>query len=218
MPVNKFTIFVIIFAAALLLGGLALAMTGSASFNVGLNVTSPISGYIKSAAPEGRIGAEGTNWDGLVFITIKKSGVTKFQMSEVTSTDVLGRHLSPIDFTGVTPDTYDIYIEGHQSLTRKMSGVALVEGLNRLNFTQPDNSTATGTVRLLAGDISGATSSPGVMGDDVVNAVDLDILISHLDQDDPTGRGIRANLNQDPVINSVDMSLMLDNLDKEGDQ
>jgi hypothetical protein len=217
MKRSQTTIFLIIFTIALLSGCLAYA--ASQGFNVSFEVSSPVSVFVKWAAPEGRVGPAGTNWDTLYYLTVKDpGGVTVFTMPALTSTDVLGRDLYPIDLTGVGNGTYNIFIKGHQSLTLKMSNVTLAAGLNRLNFTQADNSTATGTVRLLAGDISGSTSSPAVMGDDVINAVDLDILLNRLDEDDFSTRGIRANLNQDVVVNSVDMSLMLDNLDKEGDQ
>ncbi len=217
---NQIIIFSIISAATIFSGCLAYAASrASQSFNVSFQV-GQTSVYLQSAAPEGRVGSAGTNWDTLYYLTVKTpgGGTTLFTMPALASTNVLGRDLTPIILTGVAEGTYDIYIKGHQSLTRKMSNITLAAGLNRLNFTQPDNSTATGTVRLLAGDISGATSSPAVMGDDVVNAVDLGILLNHLDETDPTDRDIRANLNQDSVVNSVDMSLMLDNLDKEGDR
>ena len=218
MGVNKKIIGIILFLLAILSGGLVYAQV--TNFNVGLAViTSPVTAYVKWIAPQGRVGADGTNWDTLYYIKVKAAGggSTLFTMSTLSSTDNLGRDLTPIEFTGLSAGTYDIYVKGHQSLTKKMSNVVLAEGLNRLNFTQADNSVATGTVRLLAGDISGATSSPSAMGDNVVNSVDLGILIDHLDQNDSTGNAVRANLNQDPAVNSVDLSLLIDNLDKNGD-
>ena len=183
-----------------------------------LNVYNPQSVYIQWAAPEGRVGPDGTNWDTLYYLKVKSGGTTLFTMPTLSSTDVSGSDLTPISLPGIGNGSYDFFIKGHQSLTRKLSGVNISSGLTRLNFTQADNSATLGPIRLLAGDINGSTSSPQTMGDDVVNAVDLGILLDDIDKDDPTNRSIRSNLNQDPVVNSVDMSLMLGNIDKEGDQ
>lgn len=185
-----------------------------------INVYDPQSVYVKWAVPEGRVGPDETNWDTLYFLTIKSTTDNSivFTMPTLASTDIQGKDLNPINLTGVSNGVYDFYIKGHQSLTLKMSNIPLTGGLHRLNFSQSDNSESLGPLRLLAGDISGSTSSPVTMGDDVINSVDLSILLNHLDEDDPTHRDLRANLNQDPVVNSVDMSLMLNNLDKEGDK
>ncbi len=215
-PAKIVTIFCLI-AAVSASGGLVFA--ASQGFNVSLEVSSPVNAYVKWAIPEGRVGAAGTNWDTIFYVTVKTAdgATTLFTMPALATTDTWGRYLTPINM-GVGPGTYDIFIKGHHSITKKLDNVALAAGLNRLNFTQADNSTATGTIRLLAGDISGSTSSPATMGDDVINAVDLSIILSHLDEPDPTSRDIRANINQDPAVNSVDLSLMLNNLDAEGDQ
>lgn len=203
---------------SLTLLGAGVVQSASQELKAKINVFSPQSVYIQWAVPEGRVGSAGTNWDTQYYLTVKSlGGSTLFTMPELAMTDVEGQDLEPIALTGLGNDHYDVFIKGHQSLTRKMSNVLLSGGLTRLNFSQADNSTTLGTVRLLAGDISGATSSPSVMGDDVINAVDLGILLGQLDEADPTSRAIRANLNQDTIVNSVDMSLMLNNLDEEGD-
>ncbi len=185
-----------------------------------VNVYSPRNVYVAWAVPEGRVGLPGTNWDTLYYLTVKdpSDGSILFSTSTLARTNVTGKDLTQVALLNVGVGAYNFYIKGHQSLTRKLSNVSLPSGLSPLNFTQPDNSPTFGTVRLLAGDINGATTSPAVMGDDVINAVDLGIMLSHLDQADPSTRDLRPNLNQDPVVNSVDMSLLLNNLDKEGDR
>jgi len=215
---KKIILGAIIISGVLLAGGIIYA--ASQGFNVTFEVSSPVSAYIKWAIPEGRVGAAGTNWDTMFYIKVKTAdgSATLYTQPTLVTSDTWGRYNTLIDLSSVGAGTYDIYIKGHHSLTKKMDDITLAEGQNRLNFTQPDNSTATGTVRLLAGDISGATSSPALMGDDVINAVDLNIMLDHLDETDPTTRDIRANVNQDPEINSVDLSLLLNNLDQEGDQ
>jgi hypothetical protein len=215
----------IIFSLSLFLlaisASLVLAVTASETMMVRLGVSGAMSATINMVKPEGRVGAAATNWDTDFYIKVRSSdGATLlFSQAYTTSTDNRGKFLTnPITVTGVVAGTYDIYLKGGQHLTRKMNDIAMVNGLNVLNFTQPDNSTATGTVVLLAGDINGSTTTPATMGDDVVNSVDLNIILGVLDNDDLTGNVIRANLNQDIVVNSVDLSMLIDNLDKEGDQ
>jgi len=183
------------------------------------NVYSLRSVYIKWAVPEGRVGLAGTNWDTLYYLTVKDPSDNSilFSTTTLSQTDIEGKDLTAIPVPNVGSGAYNFYIKGHQSLTKKLSNISLLSGLSQLNFTQADNSATLGSLLLLAGDISGSTSSPSTMGDDVINAVDLSIMLNSLDDDDPTTRGLRPNLNQDPVVNSVDMSLLLNNLDKEGD-
>ena len=138
-------------------------------------------------------------------------------MPSLATTTVEGKYSGQLPL-GVASGVYDIGIKTHQHLTKMLRGVTLSDGANVLNFTQASNTVPFGAIRLLAGDISGSTSTPATLGDDVVNSVDLSILINDLDRDDATGRGIRANLNQDSVVNSVDLSLMLKNLDVAGEQ
>ena len=188
---------------------------------VSLSVTAEIAGTIKSAAPEKRAGAQGTNWDTNFYITVRTPDDTDdsilFTMTNLASTNELGRYLTPISFGELTPGPYDVTFKGHQHLTKKLNNINLISGNNILNFTQANNSIATGTVELIAGDISGDGLTVATLGDDVINSVDLGIMLNGLDNDDPTGNTIRANLNQDIVVNSVDLSVLINNLDLEGD-
>jgi hypothetical protein len=210
-----FRIFFVTFA--ILVAGFAYGATQDLIIRT--NVYSLRSVYIKWAVPEGRVGLAGTNWDTLYYLTVKDPSDNSilFSTTTLSQTDIEGKDLTAIPVPNVGSGAYNFYIKGHQSLTKKLSNISLLSGLSQLNFTQADNSATLGSLLLLAGDISGSTSSPSTMGDDVINAVDLSIMLNSLDDDDPTTRGLRPNLNQDPVVNSVDMSLLLNNLDKEGD-
>ena len=216
MRINFKKIFFICLALFFLFGtGYALG----ADYLIRLGVSGNSQAVINMIAPEGRVGAQATNWDTNFYLTVKTLGdSTIYTQPVLAASDDRGKYLTPIDLTGVVSGNYNILIKGAQHLTRKMSNISLSDGLNTLNFTQSDNSTATGTVVLLAGDINGTGVDPATLGDDVINAVDLNIMLAVLDQDDLTGNTVRANLNQDIVVNSVDMSLLLKNLDVEGDQ
>jgi len=174
---------------------------------------------VQWAVPEMRVGATSTNDDATFYLTVRDPAThaVVFTVPSLSTTTVEGKYLGQIPLT-VTAGNYDVGVKTHQHLTKVLRGVNLSDGPNVLNFTQASNTAPFGTVRLLAGDVSGSTSSPATLGDDVVNSVDLSILINDLDRDDATNRGIRANLNQDPVVNSVDLSLMLKNLDVTGEQ
>ena len=178
-----------------------------------------ITATIQWAVPELRVGATSTNDDVIFYLSIKDPATHSvlYSMPALASTTVEGTYLTPIALGSVVPGTYDIAIKTHQHLSKILRNVNVSSGNLVLNFSQPDNSSTYGDVRLLAGDISGSTSTPADLGDDVVNSVDLSIIINDLDKVDSSHRGIRSNLNQDPVVNSVDLSLMLKNLDLEGD-
>jgi len=186
------------------------------------DATSSMDVYIQWAVPESRVGATSTNDDAIFYLTVRTSNNTDdvilYQMPDLKKTTIAGTYSTSITITGLTADTYDIGIKTHQHITKVLQDIPLSDStITRLNFTQPDNSTTYGSIRLLAGDISGTTSTPADLGDDVINSVDLSIMINDLDKDDMSGNGIRSNVNQDPVVNSVDLSLLLKNLDLEGD-
>ncbi len=186
------------------------------------DVTSTMSVTIQWAVPEMRVGATSTNDDAIFYLTIRTpqntDDVILYQMPNLATTTVEGIYNTTIEIPGLTVGNYDVGIKTQQHITKILQEVFLTDTTTTvLNFTQADNSSPYGTIRLLAGDVSGTTSTPATMGDDVVNSVDLSIMINELDKDDFTGNDIRSNLNQDPVINSVDLSLMLKNLDLEGE-
>ncbi|MBU2566255.1 hypothetical protein KKG46_01705 [Patescibacteria group bacterium] len=178
-----------------------------------------VTATIQWAVPELRVGATSTNDDAIFYLTLKdpSTHAVLYTTPTLASTTVQGTYLTPLDLGSVAPGFYDIGIKTHQHLTKILRSVPLSSGNVVLNFSQADNSSPFGDIRLLAGDISGSTTTPATLGDDVVNSVDLSIIINDLDKDDLSHRGIRSNLNQDPVVNSVDLSLMLKNLDLEGD-
>lgn len=198
------------------------AYSASTGFNVGLRVIMPPQVLVQWAVPEGRVGAPGTNWDELFYVYTKSSDGATFLDSFATPQmlSVQGTYLTTTTFTNMdSAGIYDVYLKGWQHISRKLNDVYLGDMVPAvLNYSQTDNSSPLGSVVLLAGDISGVGNSTTTMGDDVINAVDLGIMIDRLDEDDPTGNVIRANLNQDVVVNSVDMSLLLKNLDAEGDR
>lgn len=173
---------------------------------------------IQWAIPEMRVNATTTNEDALFYLVVKDpiTHAVMYTMPFLATTTLQGTYPTPLEL-GVDDGTYDIGIKTHQHLTSILRNVNLT-GATVLNFTAASNTSPFGPDELLAGDISGATSSPAVLGDDVVNSVDISIMIGDLDRNDVTNRGIRANLNQDPVVNSVDLSLMLKNLDVNGEE
>lgn len=186
------------------------------------DATSTMNVFIEWAVPESRVGATSTNDDAIFYLTVRTANdaddTILWQMPNLATTSVDGTYATSITITGLSNGTYDVGIKTHQHITKILQDITLSDAtVTRLNFTQPDNSVTYGDVRLLAGDISGTTSTPAEMGDDVINSVDLSIMIVDLDKDDFTGNDIRSNVNQDPVINSVDLSLLLKNLDLEGE-
>lgn len=186
------------------------------------DATTTMSVFIQWAVPELRVGATSTNDDAIFYLTVRTANdaddTVLWQMPSLATTFVDGTYATSIAITGVANGTYDIGIKTHQHITKILQDIPLTDSTTtRLNFTQADNSASYGDIRLLAGDISGTTSTPADLGDDVINSVDLSIMIVDLDKDDPTGNDIRSNVNQDPVINSVDLSVLLKNLDLEGE-
>jgi len=176
---------------------------------------------IQWAVPQNRVGDAGTNDDMLFYLTVRTANnaddVILYTQSELATTTEAGTYATPMFLQGIIPGTYDIGIKGAAQLTRVLDDVILGETTTTLNFTQADNSAPKGAQTIPAGDVSGAGTTPATLGDDVVNSVDISLLLDVLDDNDPTGNGVRSNLNQDSAVNSVDLSIMLDNLDTEGD-
>jgi hypothetical protein len=174
---------------------------------------------IKWAVPELRVGTGGTNDDAIFYLSIYEPGIKEpiYQMPYLENTDAAGLYLNPIEL-GVAPGIYDIGIKTHQHLTKVVGRFELKAEGSMVNFTQTTTSMEYGQLRLVAGDVNGSIAEPGLMGDDVVNSVDLSVILDELDADDPTTRAQRSNFNQDTVVNSVDLSIMLKNLDSEGER
>lgn len=211
----------IIFAC--LFASVSAVFAASLGWNVSLQVTNPVAGSIRWAIPEYRVGASSTNWDAKFQLTVRTAvegdNHILWAQSELVTTTVAGDYATPIPFSDdiTASGTYDICLKTTQHLTTKLNDLTLSAGDNPLNFTTYDNSVFVGSRRLLAGDINNSGISTTTLGDDVINSVDLSILLGRLDENDPTARGIRANLNQDTVVNSVDLNMVINNLDKEGE-
>jgi hypothetical protein len=175
---------------------------------------------VQWAIPEKRVGTPGTNDDTTFFLTLRNptNHSISWTQPDLLATDVEGRYLGDIVVDSLAAGNYDIGFKGSAHLTKVLRGVALTSGNFTANFTNDTISPLKGPLRLVAGDISGNGLTPATLGDDVVNSVDLSMLVSELDYDDPTVHAYRSNLNQDTAVNSVDLSLLLANLDKEGER
>jgi hypothetical protein len=141
-------------------------------------------------------------------------------MTDLATTDETGYSgPTPLALPVIDGRSNDIFIKTDQHLAKKITTVLPVGPVNTtLNFTQLDNSAPLGDERLLAGDVNNTGTTPATLGDNVVNAVDLSVLLARLDDADATTKSIRSNFNRDPVVNSIDLSLLLKNLDVEGDR
>jgi len=215
-----FSNFTKIFLLSLCLSFSGLVFVYAATYPVEVEVKRQVAAEVQWAVPEGRVGPAGTNWDATFYLYFKdpSTGNIVYKMDTLTTTAVTGEKLSPIIIDDLPSGNFDVLIKTHQHLSKKLANIPIPDGLNIFNFTTTDNTTGTiGSERLLAGDISGAGTSPDTLGDNEINSVDLSIILNDLDADDLTTRGIRANLNQDVVVNSVDLSLMLKNLDMQGE-
>jgi len=184
-------------------------------------VSASSSVVIQWATPELRVGLPETNDEATFFIKLDTQNEgdnnVLFTQSNLANTTVAGTYLTPIEIS-VASGTYDAIIKTHQHISKKLNDVQITDGLTVLNFTQIDNSTPKGSIRLLAGDINLAGNSTTTLGDDLIDIPnDLTILLSSIDNNDPTGNVIRANLNQDVVVNSVDVSILIKNLGLTGD-
>jgi len=205
--------------------GLALVsgvFAASLQYLVTVEITGNTAGQIQWAVPEARVGASSTNWSTTYYLTVRDASDyddVLYVSPGLSTTTEAGVNLNPEIFSDVASGTYDVFFKSDQHLSRKLNNIVLIESAtNTLNFTQLDNSPAFGPIRLLAGDINLAGVSTSTLGDNVINSVDLGMMIDNLDLDDPTTKGLRANLNRDIVVNSVDLGVMIDNLDKEGDR
>uniref|UniRef100_A0A7C4M262 Dockerin domain-containing protein n=1 Tax=candidate division CPR3 bacterium TaxID=2268181 RepID=A0A7C4M262_UNCC3 len=217
--IAKKRIYIIVFIFLIIpvsfLGASALQL-----LNTTLTIVSDSFGLVQWAVPELRVGPEATNDDIDFFLTVRNSSnhAVLFTQPNLVSSDNSGAYLTPINLSGIVPGNYDIGIKSNSHLTKVLRNVNLTSGNNYFNFTQSDNSSTKGPLRLVAGDIDGLGTTPLNSGDDVINSADLSLMIEGLDNEDPTGNNIRANLNQDMAVNSIDLSIILNNLDKEGEK
>lgn len=199
-----------------------IAIVDAVAFSAFVSSTSP-SYVIRWATPELRVGATETNDDARFFVTARTSidtdNVIQYTDAQLATTSNDGTYYTTTTMTGLSSGTYDVGIKTHQHLTKLIQDVTLTAGTTTvLNFTNETNTSTKGSERLLAGDISGLGNSTTTLGDDVINAVDISILVNDLDDDDLTGNVLRPNLNQDVVVNAVDLSILIKNLDLEGER
>ncbi len=170
-----------------------------------------------TAHPEQRSG--NNNYDTSAYFKImnpdNQNHQVLYSQSSLVDLDNLGVNSSTTQLFSLDEGNYDISLKAKSHLTLILDNVHLYPGGNLLNFTNEISSPTIGSVVLLAGDIDGLGTSPSSLGDDVINAVDLSILLSAIGISDPLGSN-RANLNQDTTVDQLDLNILLGNLDKEG--
>jgi len=174
------------------------------------------------ANPEQRSGTTGTNYDTDYALSIytpdNLNRTLRYQYPSILTTSTSGvSAVYIVPPVSLTAGNYDAVFKSKAHLSRLLDNVYLQLGENYLNFTNTTNLPTIGSRTLVAGDISGAANSPGTMGDDVINSVDLSILLQKFGTADPSGNTVRANLNQDGTVDSTDLNILLGNLDEEGD-
>jgi hypothetical protein len=109
-----------------------------------------------------------------------------------------------------------VYVKGNQTLTKKFSNVNIISGENILNFTQNDISNGTyGSIRLTVGDITGAGDSVATLGDDLINASDIGVILGNFGT---TGNAVRPDLDHNTQVNASDIGIILKNFGMSGDQ
>lgn len=133
----------------------------------------------------------------------------------ISTTTIYGTNDNGILLDNVPAGTYDVYVKGTQTLTKKFSNVNISNGDNILNFTQPDVSNLTkGNILMIPGDITG-TGNSITQSDDEINASDIGPILLNMFS---TGPGLRGDLNHDGEINASDIGPVLLNMFKTGDQ
>jgi len=172
-----------------------------------------------TAYPELRSGAVGSNYDTGYYFSILDADNQK-HTSYYSHNTLLNTNNSGVGYPyatvgGLSAGVYDAVFKSKAHLSFILDNVYLQLGEAPLNFTNPTNQPAIGSLRLVAGDIDNSGTSPSTFGDDVINSVDLSIILDRMGDSDPTGKNIRANLNQDGFVNQSDLNILLGNLDKE---
>lgn len=171
---------------------------------------------IKWLLAESRVGTSGTNDDMIFYLKFKQNGNTVYTTSLLTSSSD-GTYMSPILLDLVPPGTYDVYVKGSQTLTKKFSNVQIVSGENILNFTQTNVANTTkGTTQLIAGDITGIGNTINTLGDDAINASDIGVILGTFSQSG-TSNSLRGDINHDTTINASDIGIILKNFGQTGD-
>ncbi len=172
-----------------------------------------------TAYPEQRSGATGSNYDTTYAFSIldanDQSHAVYYSHPILQNTTNVGIGYPYMYISGMNAGVYDTAFKTKAHLTAIQDNVFLQLGENSINYTNPTNQVSIGSVRLVAGDINGAGTSPGTLGDDVINSVDISVLLNRFGASDPSGNSVRANLNQDSSVNQTDLDILLNNLDKE---
>jgi hypothetical protein len=149
------------------------------------------------AIPEKRSPLVGNN-DSHVTVEVRAVGSSVPLFSALVDTDLDGEYHGLL-LTGLAPGNYDVTAKAYSHLRRKLSNIALGNGVT-VDFT------AAGTNPVLCGDVN------LLLGDNKVNSLDMTILVGQWFMNDE-----RSDLNQDGVVNSIDMTNMVTNFNLEGD-
>ena len=158
----------------------------------------------------------GLNNEMIFYLTFKQSGNTIYTTPLIASTTSAGTYDNDIKIDTVLPGVYDVYVKGHQTLTKKYSNVNILNGENIFNFTQSDISNPVkGSIRLLVGDITGAGNSVATLGDDLINASDIGLVLGTFGAN---GGSIRPDLDHNTQVNASDIGIILKNFSMSGDQ
>ncbi len=172
-----------------------------------------------TAYPEQRSGAAGSNYDSKYHFSVLNPDnlnhsvyYTHQSLQNITNS---GIGYPYVTIGGASAGVYDVTFKTSVHLTSMLDNVFLQLGENSLNFTNPNNQVSIGSLRLVAGDLDNSATSPGTLGDDAINSVDLSVILDRFGDNDPSGNNIRANLNQDSSVNQTDLDILLNNLDLE---
>lgn len=152
------------------------------------------------ALPEKRVNKIGGNLANYSRLQIKNIPSGSVLLENFFTTGPLGLK-DGVNISTLSSGTYDVFLKGHSHLTKKLTALSITSENTEIDFSN------SGTQYLLAGDVNGL-----ILGDDVVNAIDLSILINDLDTFD-----LRTDLNRDNTVNALDLSILITNLDRHGD-
>lgn len=161
-----------------------------------------------------RTGTAGTNDAMIFFLKFKQNGNLIYTTPLITSASD-GTYDAGVDLNNIPAGTYDVYVKGFQTLTKKYSNVNITSGDNVLNFTQTNvASTTKGSIQLIVGDVNGAGTSTNTLGDDLVNSIDATLVLG---ENGNTGSFLRTDINHDTLVNSLDVTSVSLNMNKSGD-
>lgn len=163
-------------------------------------VDNSLTSILIKALPEKRVNKLGGNLANYSRFQIKHITSGSLLLEDFFTTGLLGLK-EGVDISSLASGTYNVFLKGHSHLTKKLADLSITSENTQIDFSNG------GIQYLLAGDVNGV-----ILGDDVVNAIDLSILINDLDSFD-----LRTDLNRDNTVNALDLSILITNLDRHGD-